>query len=66
MFKLSTLGRGHHIMRRTLLAQALFAGALSPVLAQAQAQEAATVSQAGSAQERRVSLNLPAQPWTRR
>ncbi len=60
MFKLSILGRGHHIMRRTLLAQALFAGALSPVLAQAQ--EAATVSQAGSAQERRVSLNLPAQP----
>ncbi|AZC26807.1 TonB-dependent siderophore receptor [Pseudomonas sessilinigenes] len=60
MFKLSILGRGQHLVRRTLLAQAVLAGALGPLLAQAQPPLPA--SQAGAAQERRVSLQLPAQP----
>lgn len=60
MFKLSILGRGQHLMRRTLLAQALFAGAVSPLLAQAQ--DASSTSQGSSTQERRVALKLVAQP----
>lgn len=60
MFKLSILGRGQHLVRRTLLAQAVLAGALGPLLAQAQ--QPLPASQAGAAQERRVSLQLPAQP----
>lgn len=60
MFKLSILGRGQHLVRRTLLAQAVLAGALGPLLAQAQ--QPLLASQAGAAQERRVSLQLPAQP----
>lgn len=59
MFKLSILGRGQHLMRRTLLAQALFAGAMSPLLAQAQ--DASSASQGSSTQERRVALKLAAQ-----
>lgn len=60
MFKLSILGRGQHLVRRTLLAQAVLAGALGPLLAQAQ--QPLPASQAGAAQERRVSLQLLAQP----
>ncbi len=60
MFKLSILERGQHLMRHTLLAQAVLVGGLVPVLAQAQ--QPLPANQASAAQERRVSLQLPAQP----
>ncbi|MGE8412582.1 MAG: TonB-dependent siderophore receptor [Pseudomonas sp.] len=60
MFKLSIRERGQHLMRHTLLAQAVLVGGLVPILAQAQPPLPA--SQASVAQERRVSLQLPAQP----
>jgi iron complex outermembrane receptor protein len=62
----STAQRGGNGVRRTLLAQAVVAGLFAPVLAQAQnsdaGQGASNLKQSASAQERLVTLALPAQP----
>ena len=61
MFKQSAQARsnhGKHIVRQTLLAQAIMTGLLGPALVLAQT---LSTAQAVEAQERRVSLSLPTQ-----